>query len=62
MLRDSLPKPAPLMLKVKGRYDWRRHGHGKEGTDTEPLRLWTSNIDELFLIELRLSTAIVWHI
>ena len=38
------------------------HGDGKEGTALEPLRLYTSNIDELFYIEQRLCTAKVWHV
>ena len=37
-------------------------GYGKEGTALEPLRLWTSSIDELFYIEQRLYTAKVWHV
>ena len=48
--------------KVKGQHGCRRHGHGKEGTALEPLRLWTSSIDELFYIEQRLYTAKVWHV
>ena len=39
-----------------------RHGDGKEGTALEPLRLWTSSIDELFYIEQRLYKAKVWHV
>ena len=38
------------------------HGHGIEGTALEPLRLWTSSIDELFYIEQRLSPAKVWRV
>ena len=38
------------------------HGHRKEGTALEPLRLWTSTIDELFYIEQWLSPAKVWHV
>ena len=48
--------------KVRGQNGCRRHGHEKEGTALQPLRLRTSNIDELFFIELRLSAAKVWHV
>ena len=34
----------------------------KKGTALEPLRLWTSSIDELFYIEHQLHTAKVWHV
>ena len=48
--------------RSKVNYGCRHRGHEKEGTATELLYLWTSSIDELFFIELRLSTAKVWHI
>ena len=38
------------------------HGHGKEGIVLEPLRLWTSSIEGIFFIELRLFAAKVWHV
>ena len=47
--------------KVKGQHGCCHHGHGKEGTALEPLRLWTSNIDEVFNIEQRLCAAKVGH-
>ena len=47
--------------KVKGQHGCRRHGHGKEGTALELLRLWTSSIDEVFYIEQRLCAAKVGH-
>ena len=47
---------------VKGQYGSLHHGHGKEATALEPLRLWTSSIGELFFIEQRLSAAKVWQV
>ena len=38
------------------------HGHRKEGTVLELLRLWTFSIHELFYIEHQLYTAKVWHV
>ena len=38
------------------------HGHEKEDTALQPLRLWTSSIDELFYIEQQLYTAKIWHV
>ena len=48
--------------KVKGHHGCRPHGHGKEGTALELLRLWTSSIDEVFYIEQRSCAAKVWHV
>ena len=62
MIHCQSPNELHTHWKVKGQYGRRHHGHGKEGTVLEPLCLWTSSIDELFFIELRLFVAIVWYI
>ena len=62
MILCQSPDKLHARWKVKGQYGSSRHGHGKEDTALEPLRLWTSSIGELFFIEQRLSAAIVWYV
>ena len=63
MILSQSPKKIKYTLKgQRSTYGCRRHRHGKDGTALEPLRLWTSSIDELFYIEQRLYTAKVWHV
>ena len=62
MILCQSPDKLHTRWKVKGQYGSSRHGHGKEATALEPLRLWTSSISELFFIEQRLSAAKVWQV
>ena len=62
MILCQTSKVTYTRRKVKGQNGCRRHGHGKEGTARGPLCLWTSRIDELFFVELRMFVASVWRI
>ena len=62
MILCQSSKVTNTRRKVEGQNGCRRHGQRKEATALEPLRLWTSSIDELFFIEQRLCAAKVWHV
>ena len=62
MIICQSPDKLHARWKVKGQYGSSLHGHGKEATALEPLRLWTSSIGRLFFIEQRLSAAKVWQV